>query len=163
LDARKAAAEAALAQSHQRTHALERESADNLGISPMSPPALASRAETRTMTSASDSESNGVMYLLPAREAVTVPGWADSEPGSARVTASQGTSESRCRDAGDSARPAAAAPGWADSEPGSARVTASQGTSESRRRDAAGDSARPAAAARTRRTSSTMTTVLIYY
>ena len=34
LDARKAAAEAALAQSHQRTHALERESADNLGVSP---------------------------------------------------------------------------------------------------------------------------------
>ncbi len=30
LDARKAAAKAALAQSHQRTHALERESADNL-------------------------------------------------------------------------------------------------------------------------------------
>ena len=33
LDARKAAAEAALAQSHQRTHALEREPADNLGVS----------------------------------------------------------------------------------------------------------------------------------
>ena len=33
LDARKAAVEAALALSHQRTHALERESTDNLGAS----------------------------------------------------------------------------------------------------------------------------------
>jgi hypothetical protein len=39
LDARKAAAEAALAQSHQRTRALERESTGDLGASPsLSPP-----------------------------------------------------------------------------------------------------------------------------
>ena len=48
LDARKAAAEAALAQSHQRTHALERESADNLGISPSPSPPCGRRSPRRS-------------------------------------------------------------------------------------------------------------------
>ena len=44
LDARKAAAEATLAQSHQRTRALERESADYLGTSPRSSPPCGRRS-----------------------------------------------------------------------------------------------------------------------
>ena len=48
LDARKAAAEAALAQSHQRTHVLELESADNLGASRSpSPPCKSLRRSPR--------------------------------------------------------------------------------------------------------------------
>ena len=48
LDARKAAAEAALAQAHQRAHALERESADNLGGSPRSSPPRGRRSPRRS-------------------------------------------------------------------------------------------------------------------
>ena len=48
LDARKAAAEATLAQSHQRTRALERESADYLGTSPRSSPPRGRRSPRRS-------------------------------------------------------------------------------------------------------------------
>ena len=48
LDARKAAAEAALAESHQRTRAWERESAGNLGTSPSPSPPRARRSPRRS-------------------------------------------------------------------------------------------------------------------
>jgi hypothetical protein len=64
LDARKAAVEAALAQSHQRTHALERESTDNLGFSrSFSPPCESLRRSPRRSHSP-QSEVAALMQLF---------------------------------------------------------------------------------------------------
>ena len=68
LDARKAAVEAALAQSHQRTHALERESTDNLGASRSpSPPCEGLRRSPRRSHSP-QSEVAALMQLFQQQQ-----------------------------------------------------------------------------------------------